>query len=119
MNKTIKRITAAALAGVTATCMAVTASAQTKKCSCGKLTATLDVSSTTATATTSISDGTRGVTASIVGTYTDKNTGELKTYGTGNSWTAGVTVSMGNGGGRWESVQSTHSGCCEVIVLNW
>lgn len=115
MNKTIRRITAAALAGVMATCMAVTASAETKtyKCSCGKTTtSTLDVSSTRAVATTSINDGTRGVSVSISGTYTLN--GVEKNTGGGNSNTAGVTASISNSGGSWSKVISTHSRCCDI-----
>lgn len=118
MNKTIQRVTAAALAGVMATCMAVTASAAAVNCPCGKLRATLDVSSTNAVATTSINEGTRGVSVSMYGEYWDDK-GNLKTTGNGNSWTAGVTVGISNGGGIWKSVRSTHTGCCKEIVLNW
>ncbi len=113
MNKTIQRVTAAALAGVMATCMTVTASASadTRNCPCGKTTATLHVYTKSATATTSISDGTRGVSVSIYGEYWD-NDGNLKTTGNGNSWTAGVTTSISHTGSKWNIVKSTHSSCC-------
>lgn len=124
MSKTIRRISAAALAGLMATCMAVSASAATNtyKCSCGKTTtSTLDVSSTRAVATTSIDDGTRGVSVSIYGEYLEKDTMKPKNIGNGNSYTAGVTTGISNGGGTWTKVKSTHSKCCSgsSTTLNW
>lgn len=124
MSKTFRRISAAALAGLMATCMAVSASAATNtyKCSCGKTTtSTLDVSSTRAVATTSIDDGTRGVSVSIYGEYLEKDTMKPKNIGNGNSYTAGVTTGISNGGGTWTKVKSTHSKCCSgsSTTLNW
>lgn len=124
MSKTFRRISAAALAGLMATCMAVSASAATNtyKCSCGKTTtSTLEVSSTRAVATTSIDDGTRGVSVSIYGEYWEKGTGVLKNIGGGDSKPVGVTASILNNGGTWKSVKSTHSQCCSMSnkVLDW
>jgi len=125
MGKIFKRITAATMAGVIASSLAVMASAATNtyKCDeCGRTTtSTLSVTSTTATATTSIDDGKRGVSVSISGTYITAS-GVEKNTGNGKSSTAGVTVSIGNSGGKWTRVTSTHSKCCDFednTILNW
>lgn len=128
MNKTIRRITAAGLSCVMAASMTMTASMampagartvkRSRNCSCGKLTATLNNTLTTATATTSITIGDRGVTASVVGKYYDPVAKETKTIGNGNSWTAGVTVSIDNKGYGWSELSSTHTGCCETLYFN-
>lgn len=125
MSKIFRRFSAVALAGLMATCMAVTASAakNTYKCpNCGKTTtSTLEVTSTSAVATTSIDDGSRGVSVSIYGEYLEKDTMKPKNIGNGNSYTAGVTASISNGGGTWTKVKSTHSKCCSgsSTTLNW
>ena len=116
MRKTFRRITAVALAGLMTTCIAVTASAksETYKCpSCGKTTtATLEKTSTTAVATTSINDGNQAVSVSIYGEYWELGSGKLSTIGNGSGGRAGVTTSIYNKGGRWNKVQSKHSKCC-------
>ena len=122
MNKTVKRITAAALAGVMAASMAMTASARTVKrsrnCPCGKLTATLNNTHAPAPATTSINIGDRGVTASVVGKYWDTDKKELITTGSGNSSTAAVTVGIDNKDFGWYELSSTHTGCCQTVYFN-
>lgn len=131
MRKTFRRITAVALAGLMATCMVVTASAEEELynnktenyCAVCKLTttSTLKVTMTNAVATTSINDGSRGVSVSIYGEYIDKDSKTLKNIGNGSSYTAGVTTKITNKGGTWLKVKSTHSRCCgdSPTTLNW
>lgn len=125
MNKTLKRITSTALAGVMAMCMAVTANAASHeyKCSCGSTTtSTLDVTSKSATAATSIRGIYMGNTSvTIDGQYYVKGT--TTKQNTNNGWGApnGSSASIYNDGGVWISVSSTHSRCCSDsrTTLNW
>lgn len=125
MRKTFRRITAVALAGLMTTCIAVTASATTNKYECTSCktitTSTLDVTSTNAVATTSINDGSRGVSVGIYGEFMNKDTGKISDTGNGSGGRAGVTTSIYNGGTIWTKVKSTHSRCCSgsTTVLNW
>lgn len=131
MSKTIKRFTAAALAGAVLMSLTMSASAEdniyntksTVTCAECKLvtTATLNVTMTKAVATTSINSGTHGVSVSMSGYYYEKGTGKLKNTGNGNSYTAGVTTSISNGGGIWRQVTSKHSKCCseDFTTLSW
>lgn len=116
MRKTFRRITAVALAGLMTTCIAVTASATTNKYECTSCktitTSTLDVTSTNAVATTSINDGSRGVSVGIYGEYLIPGTGKIETTGNGAGNRAGATTSIINHGGKWTLVKSTHSRCC-------
>ncbi len=125
MNKTIRRITAATLAGAMATCMAVTANAASdeNKCSCGiTTTSTLDVTSKSATATTSTM-GSYMVNTSVTieGQYYVKGT-TIK-QNTSNGWGApnASRASIYNDGEIWIGVSSTHSMCCSDsrTTLKW
>ncbi len=71
--------------------------------------ATLSVTSTSATATTSINATGGSVSVSIVGRYYAKGTTNVNTASNGNGAQTGTQASITNGGGTWISVNSTHS----------
>lgn len=71
--------------------------------------ATLSVTSTSATATTSINATGGSVSVSIVGQYYAKGTTSTKTASNGNGGPTGAQASITNGGGTWISVNSNHS----------
>lgn len=70
--------------------------------------ATLEHTSTTATATTSLTSMGGTVSVSIVGKYYIKGTSNTTTNSNGNGGTTGTTTSIYNGGGDWISLNSTH-----------
>ncbi|MCX4354766.1 MAG: hypothetical protein OSJ43_00930 [Oscillospiraceae bacterium] len=131
MNKTIKRFTAAVLAGVVSMSLTMSASAEDKlydaKCTvtcaeCNLITtATLNVTMTRAVATTGINSRTHSVLVSVIGYYFEKDTGKLKNIGNGNGCTVGTTTSISNNGGKWTKVTSNHSKCCSEgsTTLSW
>lgn len=86
--------------------------------------ATLDVSSGTATATTSINVASCPVYVSIYGQYYIKGTTTVDDIGNGNgSGTSGTSTSISNNGGTWIYVSSSHSAsygdASNNVTINW
>lgn len=71
--------------------------------------ATLSVTSTSATATTSINATGGSVNVSIHGKYYAKGTTSEKNASNGGGGQTGAQASITNGGGTWISVDSNHS----------
>lgn len=112
--KAMKRIIASVSAcAVMAVSSAVTASATSVSSPCGAATVTgsLNVYSSSATASTSINHLPGTVSVYIHGYYYKKGTSTKAETANGNgSANGGTSASIYNGGGTWISVYSTHSG---------
>jgi len=112
--KVIKKIIASVSAcAIMAMSSAVSASAASVTVPCGgaNVTGSLNVYSTSATASTSIDHLPGTVSVSIHGTYVKKGTSTTAETGNGNgSATGGCSATIYNGGGTWISVDSTHYG---------
>ena len=126
MRKVLQKSLATITAATMAVCMAATVSAKSEQYKVGKgtMTATLDVSSSSAYASTSIDVGPCYVSVSIYGQYYVKGTTTVRDYGNGNSSnTSGTEIRISNGGGTWIKVYSTHSTTCgqdsKTVTLNW
>lgn len=71
--------------------------------------ASLNVSSTTATASTSFNNTGGSISTTIIGRYYVKGTTDIKTTTNGGGGTTAVSASIANAGGTWISVISTHN----------